>query len=526
MRSSGGSVTIVEELDAAAQEAPSKVWLRFLNGDSYTFAEAAGAIKRVALGLLDLGLVPGDRLVTFVGNRAELLLTWFAAHAAGLIVVPLNPSLRGDILGTMLAGAGAKAVVVDREVLPPLDEALRVASSQPVRISVDGGAGTVPFWSLLNESAVSLHRTPPKLSDPCCMMYTSGTTGPSKGAQYCHGFHLHMGAVGADNMAYAKDDVLFTCLPLFHGNALNTSVVPSLLARAELVMSPRFSASRFWAEVGQVGATAVNLLGAMTPILLRQPVNEAERGHRARRGLVIPAPPEYHTLLPRRFGLRPIEAYGLTDGGMVLWCPLDREAPPGSCGLPTEGYDCRLVDDQDNEVPTGTIGELVFRPTLPWITPLGYWRMPAATVSAWRNLWFHTGDLLRRDDAGWFYFAERAKDVIRRRGENVSAFELESAALQHEAVLECAAYAVPSDLLEDEVAIAVVKTPGSLLTERELLEFLTPRLPYFAVPRYIRFVEALRLTDTLKVRKQALREEGVVHAWDRVAAGVVVDRSS
>lgn len=520
---------LATELLAAADEQPDSMWVRFLDGDSFTYGEFARLVVVIAENLLALEVAPGERVVTFVDNRYELLATWFAAHLAAVVVVPLNTALRGGVLDQVLRETTPRVVVMEDRYRGLLGPRLAVLPSPPRVVTVGRAEDAeIPFATLTEPStrppgSVTLDVDTARL---CCLMYTSGTTGVSKGACYCNGYHLQMGVVGRDNMQYGPDDVLYTCLPLFHGNALNTSVTPALVARAALVVGSRFSASGFWRDAAASGATATNLLGAMTPILLRRPVSREERAHSISRALVIPAPPEYHVQLPQRFGMTPIEAYGLTDGAMVLWCPPGGHAPPGSCGIPTSGYEVGLVDEKDDLVQGEGVGELVFRPAAPWTMALGYWRRPEATVQTWRNLWFHTGDLLRRDGDGWYYFVDRVKDVIRRRGENVSALEVENAVRDVDGVVDCAAYALPSELTEDEVAVALVVGDGWSYTERELVEHLTTRLPYYAVPRYIRFVRELPMTETQKVRKQVLRDDGPSVAWDREKAGVTVSRST
>lgn len=523
---------ISSELINAAIEHPNRLWVRFMDGDSFTYGEFTDKVNTIAKNFLLLGLEPEDRLVTLVDNKYEFLATWFAGHLAGIVVVPLNTALKGDSLAHMIYESVPKAIVIQEDFMVRISSILDGLTPRPIVIVIGQSSGKdIPFIKLEespNESVSDWSAFPfntaPNIAQLCCIMYTSGTTGPSKGACYCNGFHMQMGIVGRDNMQYGPNDILYTCLPLFHGNALNTSVMPALVARAGLVIGTRFSASRFWREAASSGATATNLLGAMTPILLRSHPSEDELKHSITRALVIPAPPEYHDLLPQRFGLKPIEAYGLSDGAMVLWCPPDKDAPRGSCGLPTSGYEVAIVDENDEQIIGAGVGELVFRITNPWTMALGYWKHPEATAEAWRNLWFHTGDSMRRDENGWYFFVDRLKDVIRRRGENISAFEVESAVRAMAEIVDCAAYALPSDLTEDDVAIAVVVTENSTLTEIDIINYLKSRLPYFAVPRYIRFIHELPMTQTQKIRKQALRDDGPLVAWDREAAGVEVNR--
>jgi len=261
------------------------------------------------------------------------------------------------------------------------------------------------------------------------------------------------------------------------------------------------------------------------PMLLAREPSEQERSHRVRLVNSAPCPSAHFYEMRERFGFSAIQGYGLTDFGLMCWPPPGEVPPPGSCGRPPVGYECRVVDEHDEEVPRGTVGEMVVRSTMPWVGPLGYWRDPEATAAAVRNLWFHTGDSVRQDEEGWFYFLDRAKDAMRRRGENVSSFEVEEAVRRRPEVSECAAYAISSPMSEDEISIAVVLAEGSMLDAEDLIRSIESSLPYFAVPRYVRFVNELPKTSTAKVQKQVLREQGVTEdAWDAEAVGYIVRR--
>ena len=315
-------------------------------------------------------------------------------------------------------------------------------------------------------------------------------------------------------MGYGRRDTIYTCLPLFHINALFTAFYAGLQQRAPVVVSPRFSASSFWKEIRDSGATVTNMLGAMGALLWRQRPAPEEKEHALRLAMVVPFPVSYATEFEERFAVSINELYGSTDTGIPVGIPFG-ERRHGSCGIAAPGWEVMLVDENDEAVPVGEVGELVTRPTSPFVGQLGYWGMPEETWAAHRNLWFHTGDALRQDQDGWFYFVDRQKDAMRVSGENVSSFEVEQVLLSHPKVLEAAVYGVPSELGEDEVMAAVVPEPGSGLRPEEILEFVTPRLAYFSVPRFIEVVEGLPKTSTQKVRKVLLREQGVTPAtWD------------
>lgn len=516
-----------------ARQAPDRVWLRFVDGGSFTYADLWSATLSVTRQLRDLGVKKGDRVAVLLPNCVEFVASWFATHSLGAICVPLNLALRGDTLRHTLDLTKPRALIGSTTEFRSSESVYQEAEALQSFLFVGERHSGTAFdeqarLSLEVESSSDdlIDENPPEANDPCCILLTSGTTGPSKGCTWTHAVTEHVCRTTVDNMRYTDADVLYTCLPLFHSNALHISMYSALLADAPIVVSERFSARRFWGEVRRSGATATNLLGAMTPILLRTESPD-EKLHSLRRALVIPCPEEYYEVLPQRFGFHPVEAYGLTDVGMPLWSPPNVPARPGSCGKPTDGFECQIVDEKDNPVPPGTTGEFVCRPTKPWITPPGYWESPEVTVAAWRNLWIHTGDLMEQDSDGWYYFIDRAKDSIRRRGENVSSFEVEQAFLRHPAISECAAYALPSDLLEDEVAVALVlsddvESPPAIPV---LLKFVEEHLPYFAIPRYVRVLASLPKTQTEKVQKRILREAGETEdIWDRETTDYEVRR--
>lgn len=517
-------ISIGELVRRAAVDHPERTVVSFVDGASYTAADLWRSVLSVAAGLHDQGVREGDRVGLMLENRVEFLETWLAAHVLGLIAVPINVALRGPSLAHILRLTEPSLIVCELELLQRLDAASMSAEIRPARFVV-GVAGPEVSGTFASLRAAPLPSLPEvSTCDPCCIMYTSGTTGPSKGVIWTQRMTLHIAGVVRESMKYGADDILYTCLPLFHGNALTTSFVPALLAGAPIVVGRRFSASTFWMDVVRSRATATNLLGVMAPILLSREPSPDERAHRLRTALVIPAPARHYPLMKERFGLSITEAYGQVDLGMVLWNALD-DPKPGSCGRPTRGYECRLGDARDDEVNIGDVGELLVRWATPNTASHGYWKNPEATAAAFRNLWFHTGDLMRCDQEGWFYFVDRTKDTIRRRGENISSIEVEAAALAHPDVLEAAAYAIPSALSEDEVALAIVVRSGASFDPHALLSFMEPNLPYFALPRFVRLLSELPRTQTEKIQKGLLRADGVTgDIWDRESVGYVVPR--
>ncbi|MBS1889198.1 MAG: AMP-binding protein [Actinobacteria bacterium] len=520
--------SVGEELTAAASECGAKVWLRFLEGGEHTYAEVDAVVGRLAAGLAARGIGPGDTVALFCSNRFEFVETWFAVQRLGAIVVPINLSHRGLMLRRMLERAGVKAVFAERESAAAALEAIAELETVELYVAIDGAPPAVGI-STVGQAELRLSSAPPPRpgsgTDPASIMFTSGTTGPSKGVVWTANSTAFFTRSARHSLQLVADDVFYCCLPLFHTAALCCGLLASLQARASIAIRKRFSVGGFWADVVACEATASAMLGAMTPLLIGQEPTPEERSHRLRVVNVAPATESYTKAIDERFGFHVIQGYGLTDFGVFIWHQPGETTPVGSCGKPSAGYECTLVDGDGFRVGPGEVGELWVRTTRPGISTQGYWRDPEATLAATSDLWFHTGDLMRRDADGFYFFVDRAKDAMRRRGENISSFEVEEAFLRHPEVTDCAAYAVPSELSEDEVAVAVVLVDGATVTPRELVEFVEPTIPYFALPRFVRLLPTLPRTATEKVRKDLLREAGrTADAWDREAAGYVVRR--
>ena len=515
----GGAETLAGLLlQAQAADADRDV-VRFVDGPSLTTTGLLEAAARTAGVFQAQGLRPGDRVAIVLPNRQEFLWAYFGAAYAGAVSVPVNVDLRGPILEHMLRQSEPRIVVVGREFAATVQTALKEIGSPATVLSV-GRAD--PGLVDLAEAVPGADEGELVTTDPqslAVILYTAGTTGPSKGIMICNRMALSFPRAVSECLEYRPDDVMHNVLPLFHGNAINISLLPALMVGGTAVFGSRFSASRWWSEVREAGATAISLLGSMVPILWGRPESELDRDHRVRVALAVPAPVGEYEAFERRFGLRLASLYGMTDCGLVILTP-PQGGRPGYAGVAHRDWECRVVDDLDEDVPDGEVGELVLRPRRPFITQLGYWRAPEATVDAWRNLWFHTGDRLVRDPDGWFRFVDRKKDAIRRFGENISSFEVESVIQSHPAVAEAAVFPVPAEMEEDEVMAAVVLEPGATCAPEELFAYCRELLPYFAVPRYIEIRANLPKTPTEKVRKEVLRAEGVTPAtWDHGPTG-------
>jgi len=361
-------------------------------------------------------------------------------------------------------------------------------------------------------------------SDPFIIMFTSGTTGPSKGSLMPHNYGLYMADICCEAAEYGERDCLYNVLPLFHGNAQVLSTLPALLSGARMVLGEKFSASRFWDDVRKFRCTEFNYIGGIVPILYKADPRPGDADNSLRIMFGAGAPEEIFEPFQKRFGVTLVEGYGMTEIGIPLVNTL-KDNKPGTCGRIYPGYSLKVVDDNGFEVGPDTPGELMIRPSKPYSMMLEYYKMPEKTVDAWQDLWFHTGDYLRYDEEGYFYFIDRKKDALRRRGENISSFEVENTINSHPAVMESAAIAVKSPMGEDEVMVCLSLKPGESLQPERLIDFCSEKMAYFMVPRYLRFMKELPKTPTQKIQKQQLRQAGVTEdTWDIEVAGYKVRR--
>jgi crotonobetaine/carnitine-CoA ligase len=490
-------------------------------GDTTWTFEQARAIAACRGGSLrNAGIRRGDRVAVLCGNRRELLELFLGCGWIGAVLVPLNTAAMGPQIGYYLRNCDARLLVVEQRFL----DRLTLADADLPRIWVVGGDSTgsiptKPFPPPANP--VEAEAVLP--GDPLAVLYTSGTTGPSKGVVCPHAQYYWWGANSAALLELCAEDVLCTTLPLFHINALNT-LAQALLTGAHMVLEDRFSASGFWLGMAKRRATVVYLLGAMVPILLAQPVTAMERAHNVRRGLGPGVPEDLMAAFAARTGVALVDGYGSTETNFVIGATVS-ERHPGAMGRIRPGFEAQVVDEHDNPLPPGVPGELLLRAEEPFAFASGYLGMPEKTVEAWRNLWFHTGDRVTRDTGGDFRFIDRLKDVIRRRGENMSSHEVEQVLLSHPDIESAAAFPVASDLAEDEVMAAVVLRGGQAFDPVALMRFCETRMPHFAIPRYLDVLPALPRTENGKIQKFRLRETGVTATtWDRDAAGYVVRR--
>lgn len=488
----------------------------------FTYADLDGMAARVACGMQGLGVGKGEMVGIMMANKPEFLALWFGLGRIGAVEVPLNTGHRGYLLTYMLDKADCKALVVDAAFLP---QVLEVICDLPKLLDVvvvgaeppAGAPGAKRWhrWDAVTDNAGDPRPVDVAWNDPFVIMFTSGTTGPSKGSVMPHNYAWVMAEMVATAGAYTEADCLYNALPLFHGNAQVLSTAPALLSGARMVLAEKFSASAFWDEVRRHGCTEFNYIGTILSVLMKAEPSPRDRDHPLRLMLGGGAGPGLFEAFEERFGVTLVEGYGMSEIGLPLMATMT-ERKVGTCGRPAPNYEARLVDDDGLAVPPNTPGELLVRPKQPWSMLLGYYNMPEKTVEAWRDLWFHTGDYLQRDDDGWYVFVDRKKDALRRRGENISSFEVERILMTHPEIAEVAAIPAQSDLGENEVMICVVRRAGSALAGADLARWCEGAMAAFMVPRYIRFLDALPKTPTARVEKYKLRQDGITaDTWDR-----------
>ena len=511
----------------------NKDFLQFSYNTPLTYSEVNTLANRIANSLNKLGVNKGEKVSVYMPNSLELCLSWFGILKNGSVMVPINTAYVMDFLQYIIESSDSKIIIIAEEYMDrlkniedriPLIENVIVWPREE-KSSLDlmnyKGKAKIYSWKEFVESG---DKNEPEVEithlDHARLMYTSGTTGRSKGvvrpcaADYSSAMNYSL------VMDITTDDVVFTCLPLFHSNAMVMGVYPAMIQGAKVVVEEKYSASNFWKWMKDFKITKFNLVGVMSYFMWNAPVVPEENEHNVKLVLGSPAPHDIIVEFMERFGIKFMEGYGLTEVGQ---CTFMRPGEPfriGSCGKESPGYEIKIVNpDTDEELPPDTPGELVLRPRIPNICLHYYHKMPEKTVSDFRNFWFHTGDLCRKDDDGYIFFMDRVKDYIRRRGENISSFEVENMVSSHPGINEAAAIAVKVDeegrYSEDEVMIVVVKEKGENLDPKEIIEFLKPIMPKFMIPRFIKFRDSLPKTPTNRVQKAKLREEGVTDdTWD------------
>lgn len=480
--------------------------LAFEGAGTHTRADLDTRARRTARHLRDLGVGPGDRVAVILPNCIQFVDVILATSMLGGIVVPLHVAARGEMLDralrlaapTVLVGAASLADQW-RPAVEGRDVAVVVVESAGDATLLGGATGTVRDAELPEVRG----------GDPVIVYASSGTTGPAKGVTLCHEALVEMTATAQTVMAYTADDVAYTPMPLFHANAFVFTFLSAVRAGARTIIAERFHASDFWERLADLGVTKTSLLGSAPSLLLLQPEGDHDGAHRVELIAAVPRPPDVADF-EARFGVPVTEFYGSTEANLPIGIPYGSERRARSCGRLLPGWEHRIADEAGHPVTPGDPGELCIRPTKPNVVSSGYWGEPERTVELWRDLWVHTGDLMRVDEDGWFFFIDRLKDAIRVSGENVASADVESAVATCPGVAEVAAFGVPSELGEQDVMVAVVPAEGGEPpTAEDVGAHCRQLLPYYAVPRYVDVVADLPRTPTAKLRKGVLRDRGV-----------------
>ncbi|MCU1378432.1 MAG: AMP-dependent synthetase and ligase [Acidimicrobiales bacterium] len=512
-------------------------------GSQFTAADVNDTACRIANGLAGLGVRPGERVASLVENSAEAMLSWWGAIRGGHVAVPVNTAYKGQYLRHQLHDSGSSVLIVQRSladraaaVVDELPDLRHVIVIDDEDAGPDDGAALEDTktdrltWADLLDADASVPDIKVRPSDLGTFVYTGGTTGPSKGCMLSHNYHEALARQIGICWERTADDVVWTPLPLFHYNALVTAVLGALVWGGRSAIYRRFSVSNFWPEMNRTGATITSTLGTMAYLLAHDvdrpemPRSGAPEANTSLRLLgAAPLPVEIDSIIKERFGIGTFSgAYGVTEASLVSWQPPGVTNKPNAAGVVNDEYfDVRIFDDDDVEQARNTDGEIVIRPKRPHVMFEGYWGRPDATVETSRNWWYHTGDIGRIDDEGFLFFVDRKADYLRRRGENISSFEVESILMGHGALADVVVHAVPSDLTEDDLKITATVKEGASVTEEELFRWAIDQLPYFALPRYIEFRAELPRSPVGRVLKRELRDEGVTPAtWDVEASGI------
>jgi crotonobetaine/carnitine-CoA ligase len=528
---SRGEAVLAELLETHQLERPDRLAAIFRD-ETWTFAQTAARAWQMANGLIRAGVQPGDVVSVWSPIGPALLKTWFGINAAGAIYAPMNLEARGSFLQHTLELATSKVLVADGRLLHRL-QGLELSTLELIVVIGEPPDVELP-WRMIPSAALleGMSTARPTIDpvrepwDQFALIYTSGTTGPSKGVQLSYASHR----VYADSLIWpdiGENDRLLMPLPLSH--VAGTAAIYAMVQRGgTLVLPGAFDAKSFWADVRKYQATVTFIIHGMVPFLLAEPRSESERDNPLRYVYMGPLTRSHE--FRKRFGVNVYMGFGMTELPVVLRTELNPVSEV-TTGRPfNPDFELRLVDEHDIQVPAGAVGELIVRHRHPWVINSGYKDMPEATARAWRNGWFHTGDQLRVDEHGDWVFVDRSKDAIRRRGENISSYEVEAEILTHPDVDQVAAVAVTNPDLdegaaEQEIKVVIVPVSGRTINPLELVDYLVPRMPRHMVPRFVEIVPELPMSPSFKVKKADLRAGGITATtWDREKAGLKIRR--
>jgi crotonobetaine/carnitine-CoA ligase len=515
-------------LEKGARDRPNARCLLVDDGTDWNFLEVLQKTREWAAGLQQLGVKPGDRVSVWLPNGWQQIIAWYAANYLGAIYAPINIAFRGDLLQHVVDTTDSELLIVHHKLIPFL-EAVDIASVAHIVCIGDPAKGPatpcyLPATTLDGDSASLGKLAEVHPWDTQAILYTSGTTGPSKAVKLSY-MHVHNNGSVACGFVKAGECALVN-MPLFHIGACGT-VMAALSRQAAVSVHEVFNPREFWAQVRLSNSTVCcGMVGSMLPFLLQMTKDETNFSTPMRRLIVAPVHDDVRRLA-QQYDFEFFSGYGTTE----VPCPLVTEVnfegkKAGYCGRPRTGMECRIVDENDLELASDQVGELVVRSEFPWEISTGYFGMPEATAKVWQNGWFHTGDAFCRDEEGDFYFVDRLKDAIRRRGENISSFEVEIGLLSHPVVTDCAVIGIKTNHGDEDILAVVERSPESKVNYKELIEHCSSRMAHFMVPRYIRVIDHIPRTPTNKVMKMKLREDGITEdTWDREADGIIIKRT-
>ena len=501
-----GNETLRDILDRRATEDAKHVFLKF-EGRDYTFGEIDKLINRLANGLLARGLQPGDRVGLMLPSHPDHVITILALAKVGLVRVPINTAFKGASLAYPFEEFAPRALIADTAYLEVLEEVLPQSGVEQV---IWRSGGDRAFEALLESGDGSPPKVKPHADDITALTPSSGTTGAPKGVKKSDR-NQRAGPMATLRLTGAQPGDVFLLWESLHHSAGVGVVTAAVLQKLTLAMVEKFSASQFWDQCRHYGVTHIHYLGGVLGMLLKQAPKPDDREHKVRIAWGGGCPPEIWEVFAQRFGVQVREGYGMSE--LLTFTTINPEGPKFSIGKPLSYYDMRLVDDEGNEVGAGQAGEIQFRSRVPGLHFLGYFRNDEATQGAMKGDWFCTGDLARRDEQGFYYFAGRMKDVVRRRGINISAWEVERVVGENQSVSECALIGVPSELGDEDLLLFVCLAEGTNLEAGALIEWCKPRLPSFQVPRYVAFLDEFPKTPTQRIRKKDLPRT-LLGVWD------------
>ncbi|MBE7416777.1 MAG: AMP-binding protein [Ideonella sp.] len=512
---------------------PDAPFIRFERGERISYRDFTERAFDLAFALERHGVCAGERVVTLGANSIDAVLLWFAIELLGAIDCPVNPAFTGEPLRHAVDLVQARWLVAAPQLLAQLD-ALDAKRDDDARAlawppapglpSKVRGLPLAPLIAIAGERPADWQPCGACASDLCAILFTSGTTGPAKGAMVTHAMACTTAMQTAEGLRIGPGDTVYCAHPLFHMSPRFCAFYAAMLTGAQVTFDARFEAARWLDRIRESSATLTIGHGPLLEMIFAQPPRDDDADTKLTRIGTSPFPKHIAADFERRFGVKGIETWGMTEVNIPCWHPWDEPLRAGSCGrIRSDDYEFAVVDPESDEpLPASSVGEFVVRPRRPWIVSPGYWGDAEATAKAWRNLWFHTGDSGYIDADGWVWFVDRLGDRIRRRAENISSFDIETAARAEPRVLEAAAVGVPSGYAsDDDIKLCVVPRPDATLAPAELLAFLAQRLPHHMVPRYIEVMPTLPRTPTQKVRKAQLRADGVgPSTWDRKAEGI------